>query len=83
MSEAKSRGKIIVFGAVFWYPLDGVTCQFLHYLIGLRRLGYDIDYIGDSGALGLLSCHQRHVARRHAEYPAQRTDIREIWFREA
>ncbi len=45
----KSQGKIIVFGILFWYPLAGVTYQFLHYLIGLRRLGYDPYYIEDSG----------------------------------
>ncbi len=43
------KGKIIVFGILFWYPLAGVTYQFLHYLIGLRRLGYDVYYIEDSG----------------------------------
>jgi hypothetical protein len=50
MSESpKSKGKIIVFGILFWYPLAGVTYQFLHYLIGLRKLGYDVYYIEDSG----------------------------------
>jgi len=44
-----SKGKIILFGILFWYPLAGVTYQFLHYLIGLRRLGYDPYYIEDSG----------------------------------
>jgi hypothetical protein len=44
-----TRGKIIVFGIAFWYPLAGVTYQFLHYLIGLRRLGYDVYYVEDSG----------------------------------
>src|SRR5947208_518067 len=43
------KGKIIVFGILFWYPLAGVTYQFLHYLIGLRRLGYDPYYLEDSG----------------------------------
>src|SRR4029453_9926031 len=43
------KGKIIVFGILFWYPLAGVTYQFLHYMIGLRRLGYDPYYIEDSG----------------------------------
>src|SRR5213083_3034516 len=43
------RGKIVVSGILFWYPLAGVTYQFLHYLIGLRRLGYDPYYIEDSG----------------------------------
>jgi len=45
----QSKGKIIVFGILFWYPLAGVTYQFLHYLIGLRKLGYDVYYIEDSG----------------------------------
>jgi hypothetical protein len=45
------KGKIIVFGILFWYPLAGVTYQFLHYLIGLRRLGYDPYYVEDSGRL--------------------------------
>src|SRR5204863_10115002 len=44
-----SKPKIIVFGILFWYPLAGVTYQFLHYLIGLRRLGYEPYYIEDSG----------------------------------
>jgi hypothetical protein len=50
MTHDKPRkGKIIVFGIMFWYPLAGVTYQFLHYLVGLRRLGYDPYYIEDSG----------------------------------
>lgn len=44
-----SRGRIIVFGILFWYPLGGVTYQFLHYLLGLRRLGFDPYYVEDSG----------------------------------
>lgn len=49
MSPTKpTKGKIIVFGILFWYPLAGVTYQFLHYLIGLRKLGYDPYYIEDS-----------------------------------
>lgn len=43
------KGKIIVFGILFWYPLAGVTWQFLHYLLALRRLGYDVYYVEDSG----------------------------------
>jgi hypothetical protein len=40
---------VIVSGILFWYPLAGVTYQFLHYLLGLRRLGYDLYYVEDSG----------------------------------
>jgi hypothetical protein len=45
----RDRGRVIVFGIAFWYPLAGVTYQFLHYLIGLRQLGYDPYYVEDSG----------------------------------
>jgi hypothetical protein len=47
--KSGGKGKVIVFGIIFWYPLAGVTYQFLHYLIGLRRLGYDVYYVEDSG----------------------------------
>ena len=43
-----SKGKIIVSGIAFWYPLAGVAWQFIHYLLGLRRLGYDVYYVEDS-----------------------------------
>src|SRR5688572_4439757 len=49
MPPKPHKGKIIVFGILFWYPLAGVTFQFLHYLLALRRLGYDPCYIEDSG----------------------------------
>ena len=49
MTAKPHKGKIIVFGILFWYPLAGVTFQFLHYLLALRRLGYDPYYIEDSG----------------------------------
>src|SRR5688500_9413661 len=49
MTSAASKGKIIVFGILFWYPLAGVTYQFLHYMLALRRLGYDPYYVEDSG----------------------------------
>ncbi len=45
---APPRGKIIVFGLVFWYPLAGVMYQFLHYLNGLRKIGWDVYYVEDS-----------------------------------
>jgi hypothetical protein len=48
-STKPDKGPIIVFGILFWFPLAGVTYQFLHFLIGLRRLGYDPYYIEDSG----------------------------------
>ena len=46
--ERPTKGKVVVFGILFWYPLAGVTYQFLHYLVGLRRLGYDVYYVEDS-----------------------------------
>ncbi len=46
-----SRGPIVVFGILFGYPLAGVTYQFLHYLLALRRLGWDPYYIEERWAL--------------------------------
>jgi hypothetical protein len=51
IARQPTKGRIIVSGILFWYPLAGVAYQFLHYLIGLRRLGYDVFYIEDSGRL--------------------------------
>jgi hypothetical protein len=45
---ATAEAKVIVSGILFFYPLAGVTYQFLHYVLGLRRLGYDVAYIEDS-----------------------------------
>ena len=44
----RPKARIIVFGIAFWYPLAGVTYQFLHYLIGLRSLGFDAYYVEDA-----------------------------------
>jgi hypothetical protein len=44
-----ARGAVVVFGIAFLYPLAGVTWQVLHYLVGLRRLGWDPYYVEDSG----------------------------------
>src|SRR5687767_10759554 len=43
-----TKGKIILSGIAFWYPLAGVAWQFIHYLLGLKELGYDVYYVEDS-----------------------------------
>jgi len=50
-TSKQSKGTIIVFGIAFFYPLAGVTFQFLHYLLGLKKLGYDVYYVEDSERL--------------------------------
>jgi hypothetical protein len=35
-------------GIFFWYPLAGVNYQMLHYMLGLRALGWDVYYIEDT-----------------------------------
>ncbi len=47
-NSTRERPRIIVFGILFWYPLAGVTYQFLHFLLGLQRLGFDPWYVEDS-----------------------------------
>jgi hypothetical protein len=46
--NAHPKGRAVVFGFAFWYPLAGVTWQYLHYLLALRRLGWDAWYVEDS-----------------------------------
>ncbi|MCU1462934.1 MAG: hypothetical protein JWO37_3009 [Acidimicrobiales bacterium] len=38
---------------MFWYPLAGVTWQFIHFIVGLRRLGWDVYYVEDSERWGV------------------------------
>ena len=45
-----TRGKLIVWGLLGSYPFGGMTWQVLHYLVGLRRLGFDVWYVEDSDA---------------------------------
>jgi hypothetical protein len=51
MSEPTQNKRILVTGIMFFYPLAGVGFQFLHYLRGLRDLGYEVFYVEDSGRL--------------------------------
>lgn len=40
--------RVVVFGLMFDLPFAGIIAQFLHYLVGLRDLGYDVWYVEDS-----------------------------------
>jgi len=42
--------RLIVLGILGQYPLAGIAWQAIHYLVGLRRLGWDVFYVEDSGA---------------------------------
>ncbi|NNE96762.1 MAG: hypothetical protein HKN24_12115 [Acidimicrobiales bacterium] len=42
------RGRLVVAGIMFFNPVAGVVFQALHYLIGLRRLGFDVYYVEDT-----------------------------------
>ena len=44
------KARIIVTGLIAQHPLGGVTWDYIQYVTGLRRLGYDVYYIEDSGA---------------------------------
>jgi hypothetical protein len=44
----KSKPKVIVLGFMGACPIAGVIWQALHYIVGLQRLGYDVQYIEDS-----------------------------------
>src|SRR2546430_10961295 len=43
--------KIVVLGLMSHFPVAGVVWQYLHYLIGLQRLGYDVYYVEAHGIM--------------------------------
>ena len=45
-----TRGTIVVWGLLATSPFGGMTWQALHYVEGLRRLGFDVWYVEESGA---------------------------------
>lgn len=45
-----TRGRIVVWGYLGSYPFGGMTWQVLHYLAGLRDLGFDVWYVEDTDA---------------------------------
>ena len=65
--NAGSRGRIIVFGILFWYPLAGVTYQFLHYLIGAAPARLRPVLRRGLRPLGLRPGAERPVARRQRQ----------------
>ncbi len=42
--------RVVVLGLMGQYPLGGMAWQVLHHVIGIRRLGYDVAYVENSGA---------------------------------
>lgn len=48
MTHQPPKGRVIVTGMAVYLPLPGVIYQILHYMIGLRRLGYEAFYVEDN-----------------------------------
>lgn len=62
-----NRGKLVVFGLMFWYPLAGVAWQFIHFIVGLRRLGWDVYYVEDSERWGVYDPRTNTITADAAE----------------
>lgn len=43
-----TRGKVVVWGLMGTLPIGGMVWQVFHYLVPLRRLGFDVWYVEDS-----------------------------------
>jgi hypothetical protein len=51
----QGRKKIVLLGMMSRKPVAGIVWQTLHYLLGFRRLGYDVYYVEAHGlATGML-----------------------------
>src|SRR4051794_34538359 len=62
------RKKIVLLGMMTKMPVAGVVWQTVHYLEGLRRLGYDVYYIEDNGhhPSSMLTSHPNDDRARKA-----------------
>jgi hypothetical protein len=58
MNLQRPKKQIVLLGIMSRKPVAGVVWQVLHYLLGFRRLGYDVYYVEAHGlATGLLMEH--------------------------
>jgi GT2 family glycosyltransferase len=64
--------RIVLLGMMSKMPVGGVVWQTVHYLLGFRRLGYDIYYVEAHGRTpSMFMKHERdHGARKAADYIA-------------
>lgn len=46
-----ARDIIVVLGLLGQFPLAGIAWQLIHHLVGLRRLGFDVFYVEETGAI--------------------------------
>jgi hypothetical protein len=76
--------RVVVTGQTAQYPLGGVTWFYMHYVVGLARLGHDVYYIEDSGqwpynpeADGLLESCDFNVA--YLDEVMTRFGLRDRW----
>ncbi len=46
-----ARDIIVVLGLLGQFPLAGIAWQLIHHLVGLQRLGFDVFYIEETGAV--------------------------------
>ena len=49
----RPAGRIVVWGLLAHTPFGGMVWQVLHYLVGLRRLGFDVWYVEDADQMML------------------------------
>jgi ATP-binding cassette, subfamily B, bacterial len=85
-SQRMSSGgrKIVVLGMLTKMPVAGVAWQTLHYLLGFRRLGYDVYYVEAHARTPsmLMKSEQDDSSRMAADYLGtlmSRFDLKDRW----
>ena len=82
------RGRLVVWGLLASQPFGGMTWQVLHYVAGLRRLGFDVWYVEDGpwsvfdfDSLDQTDTYDRNI--RYLELQMERIGLSDRWvFRE-
>ena len=76
--------KVVVLGLLSHFPVAGVAWQTLHYLVGLRRLGFDAYYVEAHGCTPAALMRRKtddgpRLAAGHIERVMRRFDLADRW----
>ena len=79
-----SKKKIVILGMISKMPVAGVVWQYMHYLIGFQRLGYDVYYVESHANAPTMFMESEtddgtKIAVTHLAAIMQRFDLGDRW----
>jgi hypothetical protein len=79
-----SKKKIVILGMITNMPVAGVIWQYIHYLIGFQRLGYDVYYVESHAMMPTIFMESKHddglgKSLAHLDQALRRFDLGDRW----